>query len=256
MTAHLWPFLVLSAILIVVPGPDMALVARNALVGGRRAGMATSAGSAAGLCVWTLAASVGLAALLRASEPAFLALRVAGAAYLLYLGARALWTAFRGRRRRGRRASPPPRDHVARRAAPGTPEQSRQPEDRRLLHELPAAVRAEPSRRVPVAALARSRLLRDDARVALRLQRCRRARGRRAAAVEDPPRARGSDGNSARRVRAQARDRAAVTLPERRRPSYSSSSESCSSKIRAKSLRSPACSASINRWICGVITRR
>ena len=96
MTAHLWSFLVLSAILIVVPGPDMALVARNALVGGRRAGMATSAGSAAGLCVWTLAASVGLAALLRASEPAFLALRVAGAAYLLYLGARALWTAVRG----------------------------------------------------------------------------------------------------------------------------------------------------------------
>ncbi|MGZ4292376.1 MAG: LysE family translocator, partial [Gaiellaceae bacterium] len=68
----------------------------NALVGGRRAGMATSAGAAAGLCVWTLAASVGLAALLRASEPAFLALRVVGAAYLLYLGARALWTAVRG----------------------------------------------------------------------------------------------------------------------------------------------------------------
>ncbi len=96
MTAHLASFVVLSAIVIVVPGPDMALVARNALVGGRRAGMATSAGSAAGLCVWTLAASVGLAALLRASEPAFLALRVAGAAYLLYLGARALWTAVRG----------------------------------------------------------------------------------------------------------------------------------------------------------------
>ena len=96
MTGHLASFLVLSAILIVVPGPDMALVARNALVGGRRAGMATSAGSAAGLCVWTLAASVGLAAVLRASEPAFLALRIAGAAYLFYLGARALWTAVRG----------------------------------------------------------------------------------------------------------------------------------------------------------------
>jgi threonine/homoserine/homoserine lactone efflux protein len=96
VTTHLWSFLVLSAILILVPGPDMALVARNALVGGRRAGMATSTGSAAGLCLWTLAASVGLAALLRASEPAFLALRIAGAAYLLYLGARALWTAVRG----------------------------------------------------------------------------------------------------------------------------------------------------------------
>lgn len=96
MTAHLASFLVLSAILIVVPGPDMALVARNALIGGRRAGIATSAGSAAGLCVSTVAASVGLAALLRPSEPAFLALRLIGAAYLFYLGARALWTAVRG----------------------------------------------------------------------------------------------------------------------------------------------------------------
>jgi threonine/homoserine/homoserine lactone efflux protein len=90
MTQHLASFLLLSAILIVVPGPDMALVARNALVGGRRAVVATSAGSAAGLCIWTVAASVGLAALLRASEPAFLALRLVGAAYLFTLGARAL----------------------------------------------------------------------------------------------------------------------------------------------------------------------
>jgi len=96
MTAHLASFLALAAVVIVVPGPDMALVARNALVGGRRAGIATSAGATAGLCVWTLAASVGLAALLRASEPAFLALRLVGAAYLLCLGARSLWTAVRG----------------------------------------------------------------------------------------------------------------------------------------------------------------
>ena len=96
MTPHLASFLALSALLIVVPGPDMALVARNALVGGRRAGIATGAGSAAGLCLWTLAASVGLAALLRASEPAFLALRIVGGAYLIFFGARALWTAARG----------------------------------------------------------------------------------------------------------------------------------------------------------------
>jgi threonine/homoserine/homoserine lactone efflux protein len=43
-----------------------------------------------------LAAAAGLAALLRASEPAFLALRLAGAAYLVYLGAHALWSAGRG----------------------------------------------------------------------------------------------------------------------------------------------------------------
>ncbi len=96
MTAHFASFLALSALVIVAPGPDMALVARNALVGGRRAGIATGVGSATGLCVWTLAASVGLAALLRASEPAFLALRIVGGAYLIVLGTRSLWAAIRG----------------------------------------------------------------------------------------------------------------------------------------------------------------
>ncbi|HTO26816.1 MAG TPA: LysE family translocator [Gaiellaceae bacterium] len=96
MGAHLLPFLALSALIIVAPGPDTALVVRNTLVGGRRAGIATSVGTASGLFVWTLAASLGVAALLRASEPAFLALRLAGGAYLVYLGVRALWTAVRG----------------------------------------------------------------------------------------------------------------------------------------------------------------
>ena len=96
MGSHFASFLALSIVLIVVPGPDMALVARNALVGGRRAGIATSVGAATGLCLWTLAASGGLAALLRASQPAFLALRLAGGAYLIYLGARALWACVRG----------------------------------------------------------------------------------------------------------------------------------------------------------------
>jgi len=82
VTAHLASFVALSAVVILVPGPDMALVARNAIVGGRRSGIATSVGAVTGLCVWTLAASVGLAALLRASEPAFLALRLVGGAYL------------------------------------------------------------------------------------------------------------------------------------------------------------------------------
>lgn len=87
-------FLALSALLIVTPGPDMALVARNVLRGGRRGGVATGAGVALGLTVWTAAASVGLAALLRASEPAFVALKIAGSTYLVYLGARSLWEAL------------------------------------------------------------------------------------------------------------------------------------------------------------------
>jgi threonine/homoserine/homoserine lactone efflux protein len=93
--AHVAAFLAVSALVIVVPGPDMALVARNALRGGRRGGIATGIGVVSGLATWSLAASLGLAALLRASEPAFVALRLAGGAYLVYLGGRSVWAALR-----------------------------------------------------------------------------------------------------------------------------------------------------------------
>ena len=77
------------------PGQDTALTIRNTLHGGRRAGMATAAGVAIGQAGWTLAAALGLTAVLVASEPAFAALRLAGAAYLIYLGAHSLWLAIR-----------------------------------------------------------------------------------------------------------------------------------------------------------------
>ncbi len=92
---QLLPFLAVSALLIVAPGPDMALVARNALVGGTRSGVFTALGSASGLVIWSLAASAGVAALLRQSEPAFLALKVVGATYLVFLGVQALRAAWR-----------------------------------------------------------------------------------------------------------------------------------------------------------------
>jgi threonine/homoserine/homoserine lactone efflux protein len=88
-------FLGVSALVIVTPGQDTALTIRNSLVGGRRGGAQTAIGVSLGQAVWALATSLGVAALLRASEPAFLALRVAGAAYLLYLGGQALWSAAR-----------------------------------------------------------------------------------------------------------------------------------------------------------------
>lgn len=88
-------FFALSVLLIVTPGPDTALVLRNSLWGGRTAGVATAAGVAMGLATWTVAASVGIAALIQASEPAFLVLRLLGAAYLTYLGVQALRAAFR-----------------------------------------------------------------------------------------------------------------------------------------------------------------
>jgi RhtB (resistance to homoserine/threonine) family protein len=90
-------FLAVSAVLIVAPGPDMALVARYALLGGRRAALVASIGVSTGLTIWTLAASVGLAALLRQSEPAFVALKIVGVTYLVYLGAQALRTVWRPR---------------------------------------------------------------------------------------------------------------------------------------------------------------
>jgi threonine/homoserine/homoserine lactone efflux protein len=83
---HLAAFVAVSVVVIVTPGPDTALTIRNTLVGGRAGGVATAVGVAAGQATWTLATSAGISALLVASEPAFLALRVAGAAYLVYLG--------------------------------------------------------------------------------------------------------------------------------------------------------------------------
>jgi threonine/homoserine/homoserine lactone efflux protein len=89
-------FVAVSAVVICTPGQDTALTIRNTLSGGRRSGVATGLGVALGLAIWTVAASAGVVALLRASEPAFHALRLAGAAYLVYLGAQSLHAALRG----------------------------------------------------------------------------------------------------------------------------------------------------------------
>ena len=83
-------FLAVAAVVIVTPGQDTALTIRNALAGGRRAGVATASGVSAGQAVWAVATSVGLAALVVASEPVFRVLQLAGAAYLVYLGVRRL----------------------------------------------------------------------------------------------------------------------------------------------------------------------
>jgi threonine/homoserine/homoserine lactone efflux protein len=83
-----------SVLVIVTPGQDTALTIRNALLGGRRGGAFTALGVAAGQASWTLAASLGLAALLRASEPAFVALKLVGSGYLVFLGLQALRDAF------------------------------------------------------------------------------------------------------------------------------------------------------------------
>ena len=83
-------FLAVSLLVICTPGQDTALTIRNTLLGGRRSGLATAAGVSSGQAIWTLATSAGLAVILVASGPLFLAVRLAGAAYLIYLGVRSL----------------------------------------------------------------------------------------------------------------------------------------------------------------------
>jgi threonine/homoserine/homoserine lactone efflux protein len=88
-------FLGVSIIVIVTPGPDTAITIRNTLFGGRTGGVFTALGIASGQTIWAVATSAGIVALLIASEPLFLAVKYAGAAYLIYLGIQALREAFR-----------------------------------------------------------------------------------------------------------------------------------------------------------------
>jgi threonine/homoserine/homoserine lactone efflux protein len=111
--SHFAAFLGVSIVVIVTPGPDTALTIRNALFGGRRCGVLTAAGVGTGQAAWAGFTAAGVAALLRASQPAFVAIRVLGAGYLLYLGLQALLGALRGRSStglasdgHGRRATP------------------------------------------------------------------------------------------------------------------------------------------------------
>jgi RhtB (resistance to homoserine/threonine) family protein len=89
MGVHLVVFVGVSALVILLPGPDTAIVTKNVLVHGRRAGLGASVGVCTGLSVWTLTAALGVASLLRASAVAFTALKLVGAAYLVWLGVQA-----------------------------------------------------------------------------------------------------------------------------------------------------------------------
>ena len=94
---ELLAFAGVALVVIVTPGQDTALTVRNTLAGGRRAGLRTAAGVVCGQALWALAASAGATALLVASEPAFVAVKLAGAAYLVFLGCQTLAAAARRR---------------------------------------------------------------------------------------------------------------------------------------------------------------
>jgi len=85
-------FVAASLVIIVTPGQDMILVMSKSLAHGTRAGIATAAGVSVGLVGHTLLATLGLGALLRASELLFTGLKLVGAAYLLFLGIQLLRT--------------------------------------------------------------------------------------------------------------------------------------------------------------------
>ncbi|MEU8581405.1 LysE family translocator [Streptomyces abikoensis] len=91
MTAAILGFALFSLLVAMAPGPDTLLVLRNCLRGGRRTGSATALGAAAGSLAWGIAAALGLAAALQRWDAAFTVVRLAGAAYLVFLGAQVLW---------------------------------------------------------------------------------------------------------------------------------------------------------------------
>jgi threonine/homoserine/homoserine lactone efflux protein len=90
LDGQLLAFVGVALVVTLTPGPDMALVLRNTVRGGRNAGFRTIAGTGLGLLVWAAASAVGVAAVLSASATAFTALKLAGAIYLVYLGVQSL----------------------------------------------------------------------------------------------------------------------------------------------------------------------
>jgi threonine/homoserine/homoserine lactone efflux protein len=90
MLRMLAEFALTSLVLIALPGPDQALIMRNALVGGRSAGVRTMLGGVSGLTVHATAAALGVSALLATSATAYSTLKLVGVAYLLFLAVRML----------------------------------------------------------------------------------------------------------------------------------------------------------------------
>jgi len=107
------PFLLVAVVIVITPGVDMALITKNALAHGRSAAVATAFGVSTGIALWALAAAAGLAAVVAASAEAFTVLKLAGAAYLIYLGVRALLAAGRLSSPLTRGATRPLRPEVA-----------------------------------------------------------------------------------------------------------------------------------------------
>lgn len=95
-TDQILAFLVVSTILLITPGLDMALVTQHALRYDRRTAITTSVGINCGVMVWAVATAVGIASVLSTSAHIFTGIKLLGAGYLVFLGGQALWASWRG----------------------------------------------------------------------------------------------------------------------------------------------------------------
>jgi threonine/homoserine/homoserine lactone efflux protein len=145
-TGELMVFSLACWALILSPGPDMLYVITRGISGGRLAGVLSAAGVISGTLVHTLFAACGLSIILKTSALVFMAVKVAGAAYLIYLGVQALLNKNLLSLQKGPqpgKAGPP--------LHPGNDVQSVEPQDRDFFPGLfapvcgPAAIRCGPA---------------------------------------------------------------------------------------------------------------
>lgn len=92
---NVWGFVCAAVLLTLMPGPDILFVLTQSIIRGKKAGIVFALGLCSGLVFHVAAVSLGVSLLLKESPVAFMALKVAGAAYLVYSGIKA----FRGRSR-------------------------------------------------------------------------------------------------------------------------------------------------------------
>ena len=97
MDTDFWLFLAAALIIAAVPGPGIFYVAARTLTDGRRAGFASTAGTALGGLVHVVAGSLGISAIMLASADAFAAVKFVGAVYLVWLGVRTFRSAGKQR---------------------------------------------------------------------------------------------------------------------------------------------------------------
>ena len=134
---QVWAFAVFAAVLTVTPGLDTMLVLRTTAMAGRRSGLASVLGIALGCLVWAVAGALGVTAVLSASRVAFEVLRIAGVAYLCWLGARAIWQARAAAALPSTVVSSEPRSSEPRSSEPG----SGQPRSSQAQSSAPTAFR-------------------------------------------------------------------------------------------------------------------